>query len=439
MRRCTLFWLLLGLGSQLQVLFSLSLSEVAVLVIAPFMMFSEIPHMKRTGAFYFFGLAGLLVLSCMSSLIYNHCAAFQVVRGLSVTCLIFLSIPIVHRLLRNDPEGVKWMFVGMTISLILCTFTFQKSVEVMEAGGDSEAITSNTLYWVSRINSIICLPSMTMYLKLPIAYSVGATSFMAFFALFTTASGRSAALSALGAAAIVLVGRKKRRSIRKIGKYFVLYLSIAIVGIFVFKACYKHAAKSGMLGEKAYAKYFAQTKSGEGIVNLIVGGRASSFMGFLAIADSPILGKGYWAQDVDGYNDEFIRRFGDPDDYSELQRNRAYAMAKGVYRDHLIECHSHITSFWLWYGFVGLCFWLYVMYVMFRYIRQDAYVIPQWFFWLAAGMPGMLWAILFSPFHGRIDIALYVCGMLFCRAVRLGRCQLPQKMIAQIEKVELGR
>jgi len=56
-RKLSIQWFLLGLGSQLQVVFSLSISEVLVLITAPFLLVSEIPYMRRNGVMPFFWMA----------------------------------------------------------------------------------------------------------------------------------------------------------------------------------------------------------------------------------------------------------------------------------------------------------------------------------------------------------------------------------------------
>ena len=73
---------------------------------------------------------------------------------------------------------------------------------------------------------------------------------------------------------------------------------------------------------------------------------------------------------------------------------------------------------------------------MFRFLRQDVAIIPQWFYWLAASVPGLMWHIFFSPFHDRIEFPLMVVAMLLARAIRLGRYQMPFDMISEIEKNE---
>ena len=189
---------------------------------------------------------------------------------------------------------------------------------------------------------------------------------------------------------MVMLGRKKKVSIRAIGRHFTLYFCFVLVGIFIITAAYQWAALNNYLGEEARTKYEQQTARGTGVVQLLIGGRGDSFVGFLAIADSPIWGKGYWARDTEGYNERFLAKYGTPEDYEHYMNFRKYLNSIGVF-DRGIPCHSHITSFWLWYGLPGLLFWLYIIYIVFRYLKNDAYAV------LLAGSRG-----------SRIDVAYVV-------------------------------
>ena len=437
MNKHSFFWFVLGLGVQLQVVFSLSITEVVVLLYTPFILASELPQMRRTGVSTFFNMAVLLVIGCIVSLIVNHAEFYRALRGLSVTGLVLCSVVVAHRMIRTHPAGLKWFFIGAMLSTILCTFVFQRSVEVASVGGkDLDSIMSGPLFWIGRVKEVLSMPSTAFYLKMPLLYSSGVQIFLAVFSMMISASGRSAALGALGCAAIVIIGRKKRKSIAMIGRHFAILLCLAVIGIFAAKAVYQWAALNNYLGEKARKKYEHQTSGGSGIVKLLICGRADAFVGLLAVADSPIIGKGYWAPDTENYYEEFLRRYGTPEDYETYLENAAYYASKGIYRDKMISCHSYITSFWLWYGLPGLLFWIYVVYVVFRYLRQDATAVPQWFFWLAAGVPSFLWALCFSPFNLRFPLPLWVVGMLIARAVRLGKYHLPFEMIREIEENE---
>jgi hypothetical protein len=433
------YWFILGLGSQLQVLFSLSISEILILCCAPFVLKSELPHMRRHGVLMFFYMALFLFLGCIVSLIVNHAASYQVLRGLAITGILVCSVIIAYHMLRIDPNGVKWYFIGAMLSTFICIFIFKRSVEVAMVGGtDVDSIVSGPLFWIERLTALFYTPAMAFYLRMPLAYSAGIPIFFTVFSMLISESGRSAALGALGTAAVVLIGRKKRESIQAMGRHFVLVSCIAVLGIFAAKSAYQWAAYNNYLGEKARAKYERQSAGGTSIVRLLIGGRAGSFVGLLAIADSPIWGKGYWAPDTENYYETFLSKYGNPVDYEQyINRKMAFA-EKGIdiRASKMISCHSHITSFWLWFGLPGLLFWMYVLYVVFRYLRYDAYAVPQWFFWLAAGVPGFMWSLFFSPFNSRVGLPLWVVGMLMARAVRQGKYRLPESMVTEIEKSE---
>lgn len=435
-KKLSILWFLLGLGSQLQVVFSLSISEVLVSIVAPFLLVSEIPHMRRSGVMPFFRMSVLLFCGCVASLVANHAEFYQVIRGVSITGIIVCAVIVGHHMLRKDPDGVKWYFIGLMVSGFICIFVFQRVGEVAMSGGtDVDLIVSGPLFWIQRLGLLLTTPILAFYLKMPLAYSVAAPLFLGFFSILTSSSGRAASLAFFGSAALVLTGRKKRRSMVALGRHIVLFLLVAIVAVFVLKVAYQWAVLNNHLGEAAREKYERQTAAGSSIIKLLIGGRADAFVGLLAIADAPILGKGYWALDREGYYEEFLMRYGIEEDYIQYSRDREWRMKVGAgYR--LIKCHSHITSFWLWYGLPGLLFWIYVLYVIFRYLKSDVAAIPQWFYWLAATVPGLMWHIFFSPFNNRIGLPLYVIGMLMARAVRLGKYQLPWKMIQEIEEAE---
>ena len=429
-------WFLLGLGSQLQVLFSLSISEVIVLFVAPFLIASEIQYMRKHGVQIFFYMAIFVFVGCVLSLLVNHSEFYQVIRGLSVTCIVVCAIVVGHYMIRNDPQGLKWYFFGTMLSGFLCIFVFQRMAEVsMVHGTDVDLIMSGPLFWIQRLSALLTTPILASYLKLPLGYSIGVPLFLSLFSILVTESGRAASLTFLGAAAVVMLGRKKQRTMMSFGRHFILIFCLAAAGMFVVKAAYQWAVMSDYLGEKARSKFEHQTANGTGVVQLLIGGRADSFVGLLAVADSPIFGKGYWAPDTEGYYEEFLSRYGNTEDYDQYIKN--YYSVRGMRATRMISCHSHITSFWVWYGLPGLAFWLYVIFVMFRYLKYDAYAVPQWFYWLAAGVPNLLWHIFFSPFNARLGLPLCIVGMLIARSVRLCKYQLPPAMIYEINKSEM--
>ena len=438
--RLILMWLLLGLGSQLQVVASLSITEGLVLMLAPVLFFKSIGDMRRDGVYTFFILSLLVFLGCVLACWANATPFDLALRGYAVTSLIPCSIVVGHWLLRRNPSGFKWFLVGGMMSGVVSTFVFQKSVEVsmLANGADgaaaAEAIMSGPIFWINRLSPLVTLPTKGWYLVTPIWFDLLAVGFMAVFSLLTSISGRAASLSFFAFAMLLLIGGKTRRSMSQLGRKFWLWVFLGVVFVAMAHAGYRVAAVNGLLGEEGRRKYELQSQGSESVGRLLLGGRAESFIGLLACRDKPIVGWGPWAMDTDGYRAEFINRFGTTEDIIELKQRQEWQIKNGFSSFVcLIPCHSQIVEFWCWYGICGLVFWLYVIWVFLRYVRQDAWVVPQWYAWLACSLPGVFWGIFFSPFADRFGLPLLVVASLMARAVRRGRFELPLSMMSEIE------
>ena len=438
MKKRSLGWFLFGLGGQLQIAASLSFTELFVLMAAPLLYLQERVYMKRNGVMPFFYLSLALIAGCVVACLANHTAPTYSLRGMAVCCLLSCSIIVSHWMLRKDMTGLKWYFLGVAISGVLCTFVFQKAVEVVAQGGAAASdIAGGVNYWIQRIGPLVTLPAAGWYLSCPIAYSVGAPLFMAFFALFTSISGRGAAVRAMASAALVIIGGKKRSTLRnRICRGFWVIMILGIIGVFAAKQTYQIAATSGWLGEKALQKYEAQTKGRTGVLALIMGGRMDSFCGLIACVDKPIIGFGPWALDDKGYIEEFLARYADYEDYANYIKSINYARAHGLVFFNLIPCHAVVTELWLWYGISGLIFCLYVFFAVLRYLKEDCWAVPQWFFWIGASVPGLFFNMIFNPLSSRVGIPFVVVACLIVRAVRKGRLQMPNEMIVEIETAE---
>ena len=426
----------------MQIVASLSFTEVFVFAAAPFIFLREKDYMQRNGIMPFFWLSLLVVVGCVIACIANHTASIFALRGMSVTCLLPCAVIVGHWMLRRDMGGFKWMLIGTAISSVLCTFVFQKSVEVtglaggVEGEGAVDAIMSGPIYWITRLNAILRSIPEGWYLQCPIFVSVGVPLFMAGFSMLTTTSGRSSALGAIGTVALILIAGKRRETIRRsLCRKFGLWCCIAVVGIFSMHTLYCVAATQGWLGEEALNKYEQQTQGDTSIKQLLLGGRMESFCGLIACVDKPILGFGPWATDENGYVGEFLTKYGTYDDLMSYNKSVERRLAFGR-TTRLIPCHAYITMFWLWYGIFGLIFWLYVIFVFLRYLRQDCWSVPQWFMWIAASMPSYMWAIFFSPWADRVGGVVFIVSCLMARAVRKGCQRLPDYMEEEIFKVE---
>ena len=159
-------WFLLGLGSQLQLLgTSLSFTELFIFAATPVLFMSELPYMRRNGMMTFFWLAVAVMIGGGIACVANHTPLFAVIRGMAVVCLLPCTIVVSHWMLRRNMNGFKWWMIGATLSTFLCTFVFQRSVEVAKLAGGiadehtAEAIMSGPIYWIGRLGSLLTRPA----------------------------------------------------------------------------------------------------------------------------------------------------------------------------------------------------------------------------------------------------------------------------------------
>lgn len=438
-RNAKTLWLILGLCSQLQIAASLSITEAIVYCLGPILFLRQYKSMRRDGIMPFMTASLFLVVGAFASILYNHTPFNYALRGMATVCLIPCVISVAYWLLRKDPRGIKWYLLGYALSGVICVFVFQKSVEVTsEAGGVYGAravddIVSGPIFWITRLTPFVLLPTKGWYLHTPIILDVFAAIFMSGFALLTTVSGRSAMLGSLGFVVFVLIGGKTRHTMQRIGKHFGTLALCAIIAVVAIKNAYSYAASHGMLGEEAQAKYEKQTRGGKGVLALLMGGRMEVFCGLLACIDRPIVGWGPWAEDVNGYVERFMEKYGTLEDYMTYIEFRINSERSGFYKRRLIPAHSYITGFWLWYGIAGLWFMLYSLFVLIRYLKNDCWVVPQWYAWIACSCPAMLWDMFFSPLQERVMFPMIITACLLARAIHKGCINLPLDMMYEIE------
>jgi hypothetical protein len=438
------FAFLMGLCSAFQIWWSLSITEAIALVMFPCILLDEYRYMKRNGITTYFWLAVLVVIGCAISCWVNHCSFQQSLRGLATTGIFVCAIVVGHWMLRKNLNCYKWFLVGTALSCILNIFIFQNAAEVTGATGMAggpggmavaEEIINNEYLFLTRFGPLSALPTKAFYLHTPMWWDVIIIGIVGLLPILNSVSGRSAALGTLGFIGLLLLGGKSMRTMKRVTKHFITLLCLGIVFVFAAKAFYSYAAKSGLMGDESLKKYEDQTEGGEDILSLLMGGRMEVFCGLFACLDHPIVGFGPWAVDNDGYIDDYMAKYGTDEDLRIMAATEKYRAGKA----RLIPGHSHIIGFWLWYGIFGLILWLYILYILFRFLRQDCYAIPQWYAWLACAIPGFLWDIFFSPFGDRFSRPMFFVAILLARAVRLGKQPLPYEMIREIEENERKR
>lgn len=146
---------------------------------------------------------------------------------------------------------------------------------------------------------------------------------------------------------------------------------------------YAAAASHGWLGPEAMDKYNRQAS---GALGVLLGGRNEILVSLRAIADSPFLGHGSWAEDI-----QYVAM------RVQLLESLGYEVVGDPYQRELIPSHSHLFGAWVEGGLLGGAFFLWIFWigacVFVESARRKAELSPLVVFLVLT----MLWHLLFSP------------------------------------------
>ena len=120
-------------------------------------------------------------------------------------------------------------------------------------------------------------------------------------------------------------------------------------------------------------------------------GRLGIVAGLKAAIDSPVIGHGSWARDI-----EYVFFLSDLRYWIGLKG--------GIFRSDLIPSHSYLVGAWVEAGIFGLIFWLFVFYQAIKSFFCLILLKPRLIPILALILMGFLWAIWFSPFGAQARI-----------------------------------
>lgn len=433
---------LLGVFCETKVYFygCIALSEFVVFVCAPLILFKHYYRMRREGFLPFVVMMSGVIVSMLISSAWNHTPFPYVVKLFAVFYGILAYYICFYELLRRNLKGLGWFFLGAAISSVITIYAFNPQAVVSESGfgyigeADTYDVVHGPLFWISRLKSFGQIPIMGAYLQTPLSYSILAPFAFVSFSLISTVSGRSAALATLLGAVIILVGRKRRQTMRKISRHFLSFIFIGLIGLVIFKALYSYTASTGMLGEEARSKYEKQTSRGSGILKLLISGRKEFFIAIPAALYKPIMGYGPRAEDTGGYAERFLLKYGDEVDMRMYNAGRLRSLQTGWAME--IPTHSHIMAAWVWCGLFGLIFFLWWIYLIYQHLRYYIAAIPQWYGYFALAIPAFLWHFFFSPITIRWALGLFAACLFFARSVGKGCMRLPIDMALEAERYD---
>ena len=399
-----------------------AISELVMFLSAPFVFLRSYTLLKKDGFWPMIVLFFLTIIGCCIATYVNKIPLPYFLRGFAAIYGTWCAFVCMHSLLRDDFGRVKWFFVGYSISLIINIFIFQRGSS--RHGYDTslfsneamESTINSVLFWAGRLPHWLYLPIRGWFLSVPSFYSLSTAIIVAVVSLLGSGgSGRAATLCAVTTFVFLLVGRKTMKGLRTLQKNILLVFVLLVFVGFLGKSAYSHLAQTGALGESGARKYEEQTKSGTGILNIIISGRSEFFAGLYCAINNPIVGYGPWAIDWDGLSGEFLYKYGTSEAYEEYLRYNASATRKIKYP--VIPSHSCVIGFWTWYGIFGLLLWLYILRLYWKTLTRYFVCYPPWFGCIATILPTAVWDAFFSPYGNRIMMALFFAMCLFLKAV----------------------
>lgn len=410
------FFLGLFTATQIKLIGYIGISEIFCYLFAPFVFVRYRLEFKRWDMTPFLGVTGIWFIFAIISNIYNHNGVVPSLKGVATVYSVFAASICSFVLLSDKFSRIKWFIIGRAASQILSVFIFQtgSSIGADEFTGQDaiDAVVGYKLFWVNLASTLVLLPVKIFFLKIPFQFSIAAVAGMAVYALLT--GGRSLFLSYCVSVFLVFNGRniKKNNSKMRFKKNNVVIVVCCFVAMAALgKTVYTYSAKAGYLGEIEEKKLKEQSKQGTSALNLLMSGRGHTFIGLFAALDKPILGHGSWAIDRNNYTLNFLNEHGNKLDYQRAQQ-------AALKRDHIIPAHSHIINAWMTNGLGGLVFWIYVLWLVYVTLKENMYVIPEFFGWFAITIPSFVWAIFFSPFGTRVESSIFIVCMLFAKSVR---------------------
>ena len=445
--RTSSFWLfLLGLFSatQIRIVGSIAIAELIIFLIAPFVFLHEYRALKHNKFMPILFWAISAMAGCGIASWYNATPFLAALRGFATAYSVFAIPVVLHSLLRNNIMGYRWMLLGIAISGVITIFGFYNASELAKNTGIAadtiSDLASGEIFELVHFGAWPVLPVQGWYLATPTPYAIIAPLVITGYTLVVSASGRSAILTSLLASVLILLGGKTRRRLAGVQKNIIYIILISVVVLGALSSLYKYAGKAGLLNEKAQQKYDHQMKNvsaGKGFapLRMIMAGRLDFFVGLYECLQSPVIGYGPWAIDTDGIHEDFLRKYGDSEDYDNyVNRQLFLANAYQVRSYALIGGHSHILQFWLSYGLLGLPYWLYVICLIFQFWRRYVSFMPQFYGFLAVFSTSFMWDVLFSPFSNRMGFGLFITTLLLIRASAMGRLQLPAYELIRAQK-----
>jgi len=356
---------------------------------------------KDVRKFIFLGL--LYLISQIITDMIREISLEDRLKGVSTIIFLVVGSVALRIFIGNDEKTLFRIFIGAQIGLIGFSVS---SPDMQELG--------NPWKWGvgSAVAYILAMGGGKFYEKSESSGRAVGIVIILFAAFLFSQNARSVG-GAIFAAGVLVWGSKRYPSLtrnlaKKMQRPRNLLFGLPLIGLsfFLFVSLITQIGLAGYFGEEAQKKYEIQAQGEYGV---LLAGRNELIFSSQAIADSPIIGHGSWAKDPQ-YRQLYWKlydfRYVD-DDIGKIKEM--------IYANDLIPVHSHIFGGWVWAGFLGAVFWMWIIIFLWKVLLQSIVLRHRYVPVLSITVLLGTWNIFFSPFGAgtRVQWEIFMAMLFF--------------------------
>ena len=388
------FFLGAGVGISFRILGVLTVSELLLLFIVLFFPKREpwSPRLKTLLTLVLIWIVGAVIAN-----ICNQVSFLDFIKGCVSKCWVVIDIIGLYIILHNAPVRILYFLCGGILSALLLLLVPQFNIHAMDTAASGMDIYDNYYnVWIIYLYQPIALGLVCLlfYRGFRSLAALGILGF-AFLTLFYLS--RNIFLCWSIVFIFILIHLNMQTPFFSLWRKIFLCI-ILLLAFWAVKETYSYMARNQYLGERAYQKYVMQTMDSK--LGLVMG-RVDFFMSLMAISENPIIGYGDYARDKTLIRPRFFQYLG-----------LEYQSSKPDLRQNFLPGHSHILGAWVYSGILGLFFWIYVGYLIYRFLTRYAWLNNRLLCVNLILIIPFIWDYLFSPFGGRFSPLLNIVYMV---------------------------
>lgn len=370
-----------------------ALGEILLLLSYLYIPINVVKESKSIRKFMWFGVAWLIGVIISDTV--NETPTVNSIKGMFNVILLLSITPGVFWCIRNNHKAILFYWLGTGASDLI-SFYFLRSFD------------SDFEYNVWRV-----------YAYFPVFISIGGylyyknhrkagillTQSFALWTLFN--QSRLIFLTVTLANSILVYSNKlkadKQKSVVcKFRAHSLRLIVLILLSFTVVDGIYEKGANDGYFGESVREKYLMQKNTNMGLAS----GRHDFFMSAALVFQNPVLGYGSYAEDKNGFREDFLWRHG---------------MDLSVSQDsNMLPGHSYLLGAWVYAGLLGALFFIFVLKIVFKTLKYGNFLYDTRMSAMYLYVTILyVWNILFSPFADRMNFLFIVITLIVLEDYRI--------------------